>query len=134
MKSTARWVQNYQSVVDNGRNHAVVTDLPKGKNGEDMGATALELAVMGLSGCISTIFVLVAGKMHLELSGLVVELEAEQPDGASTITTVNAVVRVRSDADRNKLEKCLEKTLKTCPVGVLYEQAGITIEHTLVVE
>ncbi|MFW5745666.1 MAG: hypothetical protein ACOC2D_20510, partial [Spirochaetota bacterium] len=61
MKITSRHVTGcYQSVVDNGRNQGVVLDLPEAKKGDDVGATALELAAMALAGCISTIWAVVA--------------------------------------------------------------------------
>lgn len=51
MKSTSKLVaQCYQSVVDNDRHHGVVLDLPGAKGGDDLDPTALELAVMALSG------------------------------------------------------------------------------------
>ena len=65
MKTTAKWINQFQSVVDNGRSHAMVIDLPAAQDGKDSGPTALELALMGLSGCLSTIFAKVAAKMRL---------------------------------------------------------------------
>ena len=63
MKSTVRLAEGcYQSIVDNDRHHGLVIDLPDAKSGDDLGPTALELAVMGLSGCISTIWAVVAAK------------------------------------------------------------------------
>lgn len=127
MKSTATWKTGFESVVDNGRGHEVVADLPQAKNGTDKGATALELALMGLSGCISTIYAVVAQKMRLSFTSLEVVCEAEKPDDAPTITKVNTVVNISSEASPEKLQKCLDATLKSCPVGVLYTQAGV--EH-----
>ncbi|MFP4363791.1 MAG: hypothetical protein ACLFR1_07960 [Spirochaetia bacterium] len=56
----------------------------------------------------------------------------QNSQGAATIESTKAVVKVKSEADQDKLESCLEKTLKTYPVGVLYEKAGIKIDHKLV--
>lgn len=131
MKSTAKWVKNFQSVVDNDRNHAIVTDLPAGKNGDDMGATALEVTVMAFSGCVSTIYAVVAKKMRLTFSELEVETKAEKGDKDPTITKLNFVVKVKSEASEEKLKKCLELTLDTCPVGILYKNAGVQIDYTL---
>ncbi|MHA1367288.1 MAG: OsmC family protein [Candidatus Heimdallarchaeota archaeon] len=66
MISTYRLIKNFQGVVDNGRTHTVVVDLPKNIEGEDLGPTALELAVMAYSGCIGTIFAKIAKKMRLD--------------------------------------------------------------------
>jgi putative redox protein len=129
MKTKSVLVDGYQSVINNGRNHSIVTDLPTESNGQDIGATALELSVMSLAGCISTIFKKVADKMRLNVSNLEVETDAEK--GQDTISKVKCAVYVTSDAAQEKLEKCLDNTMKTCPVGILYEKAGVEITTEL---
>ncbi len=52
IKSRAKLIENFRSIVVNGRKHAIVIDLPEQRGGNDMGPTALELAVMGLAGCM----------------------------------------------------------------------------------
>jgi len=131
MNTTSKWIKNYQSVVDNGRNHAMVLDMPPAKNGDDMGPTALELAVMSLNGCINTIFSVVANKMRISFEQLEVELDAQQPEGASTVTEVNFEVKVRSEESEEKLNKCLDATMNTCPVGVLFRDSGVKINRKL---
>ncbi|MFW6100815.1 MAG: OsmC family protein [Bacteroidota bacterium] len=126
MKSKSLLVDGYQSVIDNGRNHAVVTDLP---DATDVGASALELSVMSLAGCISTIFKKVADKMRLNVERVEVEMEADK--GSDTIEKVKYTVKVRSDAPEDKLKKCLENTEKACPVGVLFSKAGVEMAGTL---
>ncbi len=134
MKSTCKWIEGMKSTVDNGRGHTVTLDLPSAQGGTDEGATALELAVMGLSGCVGTIFALVAKNSKVEFSALEVELDAEKPDSAKTVTAAKAIVRVKSAAAEDRLERILKKTMELCPVGVLFEQAGIHVEHELIVE
>ncbi|HPE99854.1 MAG TPA: OsmC family protein [Bacteroidales bacterium] len=132
MKSISLWTRNFQSVVDNGRNHSTVVDLPGAKGGDNNGPTALELCVMSLSGCIGTIFAMVAQKMRLSFEKMEVELNAEQKDNAPTITDVHIVLRIQTAEDVAKVEKCLETTEKTCPVGVLFTQAGVNITHEII--
>lgn len=131
MKSVSTWTEGFQSKVTNGRGHEVITDLPLEQNGKDTGATALELAVMALSGCVSTIFAMVAKNSGLEFESLSVDVDAVK--GAETIESADIVVSVKT-ADADKAEKVLEKTLKACPVGVLYEKAGVKITHKITVE
>jgi putative redox protein len=132
MKSTAIWQKGYQSVVDNGGNHRMTIDLPETKGGENKGPTAFELCVMSLTGCINTIFTLLAEKMRIEFSALKVELYAEQGQGAPTITDVNCTLYITSSAPEEKIGKCLEQTINICPVGVLFQQAGIEIVHEII--
>jgi putative redox protein len=111
----------------------VVLDLPGAKGGDDLGPTALELAVMALSGCISTIWAVVATNSKVCYGRLVVQVEADKPDDQPTITAARAVVTMESDEPREKLERTLEKTMRACPVGQLYEKAGISIQTKLLV-
>ena len=132
MKSTSKHVsQCYQSIVDNDRHHGVVLDLPGAKGGDDLGPTALELAVMALSGCISTIWAVVATNSKVSYDRLLVVVEADKPDDQPTITAVRGVVTVDSKEPREKLQRTLDKTMNTCPVGKLYEKAGIPMEIRL---
>ncbi|MFP4448756.1 MAG: OsmC family protein [Bacteroidales bacterium] len=129
MKSKSVLIDGYQSVIDNGRSHSVVVDLPKQSSGNDSGATALELTLMSLSGCISTIFKKVADRMRINIENLEVNMEADK--GEETFDRVRYNVQVTSDAPTDKLKKCLELTEKSCPVGVLFSRAGVTIEGTI---
>ena len=134
MKSTSKHVsQCYQSVVDNDRHHGLVLDLPGAKGGDDLGPTALELAVMALSGCISTIWAVVATNSRVSYERLTVQVEADKPDDQPTITAVRALVTVESSEPEDKLERTLEKTMRSCPVGQLYEKAGIPVATKIVV-
>ncbi len=132
MKSTSLWTRQFQSVVDNGRNHSMVIDLPEPKGGINSGPTALEICVMSFSGCVGTIFAMVARKMHLEFEKMEVEVDAKQKDNAPTITDVHFTLKIKTDANTDKVEKCIEHTMNTCPVGVLFRQAGVNITHNIV--
>lgn len=123
MKATSIWISKYRSVLDNGRGHSVVVDLPPENNGDDTGPTALELLPMALAGCITTIFSMVAEKRRLKYSGLRVDLEAEK--GEKTIEEVKGVLTIKTGASRETVETVLRLTMEICPVGILFEKAGI---------
>ena len=128
MLITSKWIKNHQSVVDNGRTDAVIMDLPPDKGGEDRAATALEFVVMALAGCITTIFSLVAKNSRVKLERLEAIVDADKPDGASTITKVIIYLNVDSDESEDKIKKILRLTLKQCPVESLFRQAKIEME------
>lgn len=131
MKSNSLWTRKFQSVVDNGRNHSMVVDLPEAKGGDNSGPTALELCVMSFSGCVGTIFAMVAEKMRLSFDKMEVEAQAEQKNGAPTITDIHFIFSIRTTESKDKIEKCLSHTLSTCPVGVLFKQAGVVITNEI---
>jgi uncharacterized OsmC-like protein len=123
---------SFQSVVDNGRQQSVVLDLPPHQDGDDRGPTALELSGMALAGCISTIWAKVAENSNVSYRKIEVEMTLDKAGGADTLTDSEAVVRVDSDEAKGKLERVLAKTMEACPVGRLFEQAGVETETTLV--
>ena len=129
MRSTAKWMGKSQVLLDDGRGHETICDLP---NAENIGPTALELSVMSYAGCIVTIFKIIAEKRRITFESLEVEVVADKPDGSKTIESIEFITKVKSDADQNKLEKVLELTSLTCPVGVLFKQAGIEPVYQLV--
>ncbi|MFO8065719.1 MAG: OsmC family protein [Spirochaetia bacterium] len=126
MKVTSRHVTGcMQSIVDNGRHHGLVVDLPEAKSGDDLGPTALELAAMGLAGCVSTIWAVVAKNSGVTYRKVIVELDLDKGDKDPTFTSTSGVVKVDSDEEEGKLQRILEKTMQACPVGQLFEQAGL---------
>ncbi len=134
MKSTAQLIDQYKSVVDNNRTHSVVVDLPETSNGTDAGPTALELSLMSLSGCISTIFAQMAKKMRMDYQDFEVVVEGEKSADINTIGWVHINVSLVSDESRSKIEKCLDKTMDHCPVGVLFKRAGVEINTEIELE
>ncbi len=131
MKATTTCTKGLTSVITNHRDHEVTIDLPEAKGGDNLGATAFELCLMSYSGCINTIFNLIAGKMRIEFEVLEVETIGLQKDGAATFTDVEIELRIDSEASEEKIQKCLEKTIKLCPVGVLFHQAGVKTTYVI---
>lgn len=123
---TSKWIEGYRSETDNGRGHRVVVDLPKAKEGTDLAPTALELAVMALAGCVTTIFATMANKRRWAFRAVRVEMDAEQSPGAATVDRIRARLTVTTDADRQEVETTLRLTMSACPVGALFSQAGVT--------
>ena len=134
MHALGHWKGGYATQLEDGRSHSVVVDLPADEGGGSTGTSALELCLLSLAGCITTIFMLVARKRRLEVQGLNVALEGERPRGAPTIVGVRGTLRVRTRADPEEVETALRLTLRTCPVGVLFDRAKIPVDVQCVVE
>jgi putative redox protein len=130
MQAIGTWKNGYETLLEDDHAHSVIVDLPVDEGGRSVGPSALELSVLALAGCITTTFALVARKRHLVFQGMTVALEAERPPGAPTITRVRGTLRLRTRADRGEVETVLRLTLKTCPVGVIFERAAIPVEVT----
>ncbi len=130
MKSTTKWVKGFESVIDDAQGHEYTIDLPETSGGANAGATALDLCAMSLSGCVVTIFALIAKKMRFEFTELKVDVDAHK--GTKTIETADVVLSIKSEASESKIEQCLQMTMDRCPVGVLFTQAGVVITHKVV--
>jgi len=133
MQAIATWRNGYETLLEDAHAHSVVVDLPVDEGGRSVGPSAIELCVLSLAGCITTIFAVVARKRHLVFQGMTVALEAERPRGAPTITRVRGTLRIRTRAEPAEVEAALRLTMKTCPVGVIFEQAHIPVEITPIV-
>jgi len=131
MRARAKLVEGFRSVVDNGRGHSVVTDLPEELGGMDTAPTALELALMALAGCISTIFAMVAHGKKLSFEDMEVIVEAEKSEKDHTITSGKIKGIVTSKEPEERVKKIWDDTLKICPVGILFQRAAVHFEHEL---
>jgi len=130
LHAKAKLIENFRIDVDDQRNHAVALDLEP-PDGTDMGPSALELCIMSYAGCYATIFVLTANKMRFKLKNLEVKIDAMKSEEAGTITEANVHILVDADMSKDRLQRAHELTVKTCPVGILFERAKVKIKYNL---
>ena len=130
INSRAKRVEDFRIIVDDGRAHSVCLDLPR-ETGTDMGPTALELGVMSYAGCVATIFTLMAKKMRVPISDLDVRVRAEKPEDARTVTKADFEIIVKTGESEDKISRVWKKTRENCPVGILFEQAGVQVDYRL---
>ena len=95
------------------------------------GPSSLELCVMSHAGCYVTILALVAKKMHLTLKGAKVKVEAVKSDETGTVSEETFDITLKIDAPQDRVERLHKLTLETCPVGLLFEKAGVKISYKL---
>jgi putative redox protein len=128
--SAAKLIKDFRIVVDDGRTHSVCLDLQPDL-GDDMGPSALELCVMSYVGCFATIFALTAKKMRIPLTALEVDVAAVKSDEVGTLTEATLDIRVTADASEQRIQKMTRLTFENCPVGILFEKAGVKTDYTL---
>lgn len=134
LNATAKLVKNYRIDVDDGRSHAVCLDLEQDSGGTDMGPSALELALMSFAGCYAIIFMLTANKMRMAIKDLEIRTEAVKSEEVGTITEAKLEVRVRTDAPKDRVDRLHVLTVKGCPVGKLFEKAGVKTTYNVRIE
>lgn len=128
--ANAKLVKDLRIAVDDGRAHSVCLDLPP-ELGTDIGPTALELGVMSYAGCFATIFALMAKKMRIQLKDLEVKTEAIKSEEAGTVTEANFDIMVKAEAPKERIQKIFQLTLENCPVGKLFEKAGVKTGYNI---
>ena len=83
------------------------------------------------AGCYVTIAALTAKKMRLTLKGLKVKCEAVKSDETGTISEETFDVTFKTDAPQDRVERLHKLTVETCPVGILFEKAGVKAKYKL---
>lgn len=130
LNASVRLVKDFKMVIDDGRGHGIVIDLPADQS-MGIGPSALELALMSYAGCYATIFALTAQKMRIQLKDLEVDVEAIKSEQAGTITEAYFDVAVRADARKDRIQRIHELTARSCPVGKLFDKAGVKTKYSL---
>jgi len=127
--ANAKLIEGFQIILDDNESHSYVVDLAPDL-GTGLGASSLELCVMSHVGCYVTILALVAKKMHLVLKKAV-KVEAVKSDETGTISEETFDISRKTDASPDRAERLYKLTLETCPVGILFEKAGVKITYKL---
>jgi len=130
LTARAQIIQKNEIVLDNSRAHAIIADQAS-ENSPGMGPTPLELCVMSHAGCYATIFATTAYKMRLPLKGCDVKVQAVKSDETGTISEEIMDITIDIDAPMDRVERLHEVTLKNCPVGIIFEKAGIKTTYNL---
>lgn len=133
LRAQAQIIQGVEIILDNKRAHAIVADQAN-ETGPGFGATPLELCVMSHAGCYVAVCVFVAKKMRLPLKRCIVEVEAIKSEETNTITEEIINVTIDTDAPIDRIRRLHEITLKNCPVGIIFEKAGIKTTYNLTLE
>ena len=132
MHANAKMIEGFQILLDDGESHSYVVDLAPDL-GTGLGSTSLELCVMSHAGCYATIFLLTAKKMRLVIKGLKVKLDAVKSDETGTVSEEAFDISVKTDAPQDRIERAHKLTVETCPVGILFDKAGVKSTYNLTV-
>ena len=130
MYANAKLIEGFQILLDDNETHSYVVDVEPDL-GTGLGPSSLELCVMSHAGCYVTICVLTAKKMRLALKGVRVEVEAVKSDETGTISEETFDINIKTDIPQDRVERLHKLTLENCPVGILFEKAGVKINYKL---
>ena len=126
--ANAKLIEGFQIILDDNEAHSYIVDLAPNL-GTGLGASSLELCVMSHAGCYATICALTAKKMRLNLKELKVKVEAIKSDETGTIAEESFDIQIKMDASQDRIDRLHKVTLENCPVGILFEKAGVKINY-----
>jgi len=70
----------------------------------------------------------------MQLKGLDVKVDAVKSDEAGTVVEETFDITYKTEATEDQVKRLHEHTLKNCPVGILFEKAGVKIIYNLKVQ
>ncbi|HIP53649.1 MAG TPA: OsmC family protein [Chromatiales bacterium] len=130
MKARINWVEGTLMVGESGSGHAVVMDGPPEHGGRNLGVRPMEMLLLGMGGCTEFDVLLILRKARQDVTGCVVELEAERAaDDPKVFTRIHAHFIVTG---RDLSEKHVERAIslsaeKYCSASIML---GATAEIT----
>ncbi len=116
--------------------HPLVIDEPPERGGSGQGATPLEVLMSSLVGCTNIISHRIAKQLDIDIDSMTVEVVADLDtrvlSGEKTevaFPEVRVDVNVVSGSAPEEFVALRERLERTCPVSVLFIQAGTRIVH-----
>ncbi len=138
MKARVKWIENSTFVAQSGSGHAVVLDGPPEAGGQNLGVRPMEMVLMGLGGCTAFDVVDILKKKREQVSGCVVEIEAER---AETTPKVFTKIHVRyivtgKDIKEESVKRAVELSAeKYCSVSLMLgKTAAMTHDYQILNE
>ncbi len=138
MKARVKWVENSVFVAQSGSGHSVVLDGPPEAGGQNLGVRPMEMVLMGLGGCTAFDVVDILKKKREQVSGCVVEIEAER---AETTPKVFTKIHVRyivtgKDIKEESVKRAVELSAeKYCSVSLMLRKtAAMTHDYQILNE
>lgn len=131
MKGRIKWVQDATFVGESGSGHAVVMDGPPDSGGRDIGIRPMEMLLLGLGGCTAFDVVYILKRARQEVTGCVVDLDAERADDVPKVFTRIHVHFIISgqNLSENQVKRAVELSAeKYCSASLMLGKTA-TISH-----
>jgi putative redox protein len=87
MKARVKWVEDAAMMGESGSGHAVIMDGPEAFGGRNLGIRPMEMLLLGMGGCTEFDVLSMLKKSRQQVTGCVVELEAERAESEPKIFT-----------------------------------------------
>ncbi len=87
MKARVKWVEEVTMMGEAGSGHAVIMDGPPDHGGRNLGVRPMEMLLLGMGGCTEFDVLAILKKARQQVTGCVVELEAERAEQEPKVCT-----------------------------------------------
>jgi len=135
MKASVKWLDGVTMVGESPSGHALVMDGPPDHGGRNLGPRPMELLLLGMGGCTEFDVLMILRKARQEVTGCVVELEAERaPEDPKVFTRIHVNFIVTG---KNLSEKHVERAIhlsaeKYCSASIMLgASAKITHDYEI---
>ena len=118
--------KSHTKTVVNTRDFTITIDEPENLGGKNEGPNPVEYVLAGLAGCLNVVGNLVAQEMDININNLSFELEGDlnpakfsgkSDKDRAGYKEIRVKINIDSDADRETLQKWMEKVEDRCPVS-----------------
>ena len=133
MKARVRWIEDRNFVGQSGSGHALVLGASQGAERPALGASPMELVLIGLGGCSAIDVILILEKGREPVSGCVVDLEAERAASEPKVfTQIHMHFTVTGDGlNPAKVERAVALSAeKYCSVSAMLDKT-VKITHDI---
>lgn len=138
MKARIKWIEQSTFVAQSGSGHSVVLDGPPEAGGQNLGIRPMEMVLLGLGGCTAFDVVDILRKKREQVTGCVVEIEAERAEDVPKIFTkihVRYIVtgkNIKEESVKRAVELSAEKY---CSVSIMLgKTAHMTHDYQVINE
>ena len=87
MKARIKWADEAMMIAESGSGHAIIMDGPAEHGGRNMGPRPMEMLLLGMGGCTEFDVLHILKKARQQVTGCVVELEAERSEEEPKVFT-----------------------------------------------
>ncbi len=138
MKSQVKWIEDFQFVGMSESGHGVLIDASGGpKDRPTVGASPMELLLMGLGGCAGIDVVMILQKSREDVIDCVVDLDAKRAEGVpSVFTDIHMVFTVTGTGlSQTKVENAVRLSHeKYCSASMMLGKSCNITRETRIIE
>lgn len=135
MRARIKWVEEVTMLGEAGSGHAVVMDGPPELGGRNLGVRPMEMLLLGMGGCTEFDVLHILKRSRQEVTGCVVELEAERAESDPKVFTrihAHFIITGRDLSEKHVARAVSLSAEKYCSASIMLgKTASITHDYEI---